>query len=50
MTQENQHGHVHHDSGQADPQEAPRWDAEFWDERYGSAPALWSGNPNQRLV
>ena len=23
---------------------------EFWDERYGSAPALWSGRPNQRLV
>jgi SAM-dependent methyltransferase len=23
---------------------------QFWDERYGSAPALWSGQPNQRLV
>ena len=23
---------------------------EFWDERYGSAEQLWSGNPNQRLV
>ena len=23
---------------------------EFWDERYGSAEALWSGQPNQRLV
>jgi 2-polyprenyl-3-methyl-5-hydroxy-6-metoxy-1,4-benzoquinol methylase len=22
----------------------------FWDERYGSADRLWSGNPNQRLV
>ena len=23
---------------------------EFWDERYGSADAIWSGNPNPRLV
>lgn len=23
---------------------------EFWDERYGSTEALWSGQPNQRLV
>ena len=23
---------------------------EFWDERYGSAEAIWSGNPNPRLV
>jgi SAM-dependent methyltransferase len=23
---------------------------EFWDERYGSSEALWSGQPNQRLV
>jgi SAM-dependent methyltransferase len=23
---------------------------EFWDERYGSTDALWSGQPNQRLV
>ena len=22
----------------------------FWDERYGSADRLWSGNANQRLV
>jgi len=24
--------------------------AEFWDERYGSADRIWSGNPNPRLV
>lgn len=24
--------------------------AEFWDERYSSAPAIWSGNPNPHLV
>lgn len=24
--------------------------AEFWDERYRSAPAIWSGNPNPHLV
>jgi 2-polyprenyl-3-methyl-5-hydroxy-6-metoxy-1,4-benzoquinol methylase len=23
---------------------------EFWDDRYGSADQIWSGNPNQRLV
>src|SRR5262245_34545887 len=22
----------------------------FWDDRYGSADQIWSGNPNQRLV
>ncbi len=25
---------------------SPRWDADFWDERYASAPALWSGHVN----
>jgi len=24
--------------------------AEYWDERYGSADSIWSGNPNPRLV
>ena len=41
MTQ--QHAH-HHEAG------TERFTAEFWDERYGSRPAIWSGNPNQRLV
>ncbi len=27
-----------------------RFDAAFWDERYRSAGALWSGNPNRYLV
>jgi 2-polyprenyl-3-methyl-5-hydroxy-6-metoxy-1,4-benzoquinol methylase len=37
--------HEHHD---LDP--STLHTAEFWDERYGSADALWSGRPNQRLV
>ena len=41
-----------HDAGQHQPRHAPdsnatpRWDAQFWDERYGSAAALWSGHVN----
>jgi SAM-dependent methyltransferase len=27
-----------------------RFDQKFWDERYSSAPALWSGEPNHHLV
>ncbi|MFZ0664694.1 MAG: class I SAM-dependent methyltransferase, partial [Acidimicrobiales bacterium] len=27
-----------------------RFDQEFWDERYSTAPALWSGSPNHQLV
>lgn len=34
----------HHDHEITEPME--RWTADFWDERYGSAPALWSGNAN----
>lgn len=26
------------------------WSAPFWDERYGSAQRVWSGNPNPQLV
>ena len=26
------------------------WTQEFWDARYGSAAAIWSGNPNPQLV
>ena len=26
------------------------FDKKFWDERYSSAPAIWSGNPNPQLV
>lgn len=39
-----------HEHGSAkDADEAPRWDAEFWDQRYGSSPALWSGHVNAVL-
>jgi SAM-dependent methyltransferase len=40
-------GH-HHDHGTEDL--SAMHSQEFWDERYGSAPALWSRKPNQRLV
>ena len=33
---------------EADP--AVMWTQEFWDERYGSATTIWSGNPNPHLV
>lgn len=40
------HGHAHDE-----PQDTTvLWTQEFWDERYGSADRIWSGNPNQRLV
>lgn len=38
--------HVHDDAEQA----LERWSAEFWDERYSSAPALWSGHVNATVV
>jgi SAM-dependent methyltransferase len=40
-------GH-HHDHDAEDL--SAMYSQEFWDERYGSAPALWSGKPNERLV
>jgi SAM-dependent methyltransferase len=40
-------GH-HHDHAAEDLSEI--YSQKFWDERYGSAPALWSGKANQRLV
>ncbi|MFL6025708.1 MAG: SAM-dependent methyltransferase [Friedmanniella sp.] len=41
------HQHQHH----LDPEDLARmFSQEFWDERYASASALWSGKPNQRLV
>jgi SAM-dependent methyltransferase len=33
-----------------DPHATPEFTAEFWDERYGSADSIWSGNPNIQLV
>jgi SAM-dependent methyltransferase len=35
----------HHHSTGTEPS-LDRWTAEFWDERYGSSPALWSGHVN----
>lgn len=53
MNSEHDHAHAghgdiaRHDGGHADGGDAtPRWDAEFWDERYGSSPGLWSGHVN----
>ena len=42
-----------HETDRAQPEvqpERPLWDQEFWDERYRSKPALWSGRPNPQLV
>jgi SAM-dependent methyltransferase len=39
---------VSHNHEAADP--AVMWTREFWDERYGSAANIWSGNPNPHLV
>ncbi len=41
---DHQHDHDHeHGDGGGD---RPRWDASFWDERYGASEALWSGHVN----
>lgn len=43
------HQHQHHD--QLEPEDLARlYTRDFWEERYSSAPALWSGRANQRLV
>lgn len=47
-----QHDHHHgpghgHDADVSDEQELG---ADFWNERYASAPAIWSGHPNPQLV
>lgn len=44
MTNEKQHSHHH--AQEHDPEEVPRWDAEFWDDRYSGSEALWSGHVN----
>ncbi|WP_308160925.1 class I SAM-dependent methyltransferase [Cellulomonas sp. GbtcB1] len=41
------HGHAHGRGG--DPGEV-RHDREFWEDRYRSAPRVWSGRPNPQLV
>lgn len=42
--------HHHHDGHEIDPVEGGLFTAAFWDDRYGSRDALWSGNPNPQLV
>ena len=45
--------HEHHHGPQHDGDHSdwePHFDSAYWDEHYGSAPALWSGKPNPVLV
>ncbi|WKN49425.1 class I SAM-dependent methyltransferase [Nocardioides sp. Arc9.136] len=42
------HGSDNHDPSR--PIDPAMWTAGFWDERYGATDAVWSGNPNRRLV
>jgi len=45
------HDHTSHDHApDTIPDVATMFTPEFWDDRYRSAPAIWSGNPNPRLV
>ena len=47
------HGHQHgrgHEDEHGDGIEDIQFTREFWDDRYGSAERLWSGNPNHQLV
>ena len=44
-----EHGHGRREGGDGDAGERARGQA-FWDERYRSAPSLWSGEPNPQLV
>ena len=45
MSDHHDHSHGHgHDAEITEPLE--RWTADFWDRRYGSGPALWSGHVN----
>jgi SAM-dependent methyltransferase len=47
---EHQHGHAHGHGHDADISDDQELGAEFWNERYASAPAIWSGRPNPQLV
>ena len=48
MTPHREHGSGAHRHSEHDM--AAMVSQEFWDQRYGSADSVWSGNPNQRLV
>ena len=41
--------HQHHEHGDARPAN-PNTGQDFWDERYRSSTALWSGDPNPQLI
>ena len=51
---EDHHRHEDHNTGRPDAREAggvpPVLDEAFWEERYRSSDALWSGRPNAQLV
>lgn len=44
------HRHEHHQHDQTLAELRDALTADFWDERYGGADRVWSGQPNQRLV
>jgi 2-polyprenyl-3-methyl-5-hydroxy-6-metoxy-1,4-benzoquinol methylase len=51
MSSDNRQAHAHRHgaegaAGAAAADQTPRWDAAFWDDRYGSSDALWSGHVN----
>lgn len=47
---EHVHAHEHPDDAPRGDAHAVRFDREFWEERYRTAPRIWSGRPNPQLV
>jgi SAM-dependent methyltransferase len=45
-----EHSHVHGHDHDGDLSGEQELGADFWNERYASAPAIWSGRPNPQLV
>jgi SAM-dependent methyltransferase len=43
---EHRHDHRHEPEQHDGDGDRPRWDASFWDERYGSSTQVWSGHVN----
>ena len=43
-------GHQHDHGPDGQPPSDDLFSESFWDERYGSRPAIWSGNPNPQFV
>ncbi len=51
MSHSHAHAHAHsHDSHGSHDDEPIEFTQEFWDDRYGSAPQLWSGQPNAQFA